>query len=448
MTEQQNFSFKKYAWRQFKKNKSSLWSLRILIVFIALAVFAPFIANEQPLYVKWEGQHFFPAFKTLRSKSISDSVVIQSTQITHFFYYDQIDWRTVPSSIKIFPLIAYSSDFNDTYNRDYIGPWHPQRYKSPTGQISPLPWYIKHWMGTDKIGRDVAAGIIYGTKISMLIGFSAVLLSGTIGILLGSIAGFFGDDRIKITRIHFYLGILLFAVSIFITFIANGYQISEQFEQGNTLLAILILFFYCVCVGLSIFFSKYMAKLFSVIPFLNQPKYLKLDAWISRCIEILNSLPTLILIITVAAVLNERSLVALVLIIGLTSWTGIARFMRAEMLRIRNLEYIQSATLMGFSKSRILFIHALPNGIAPVFVSVAFGIAGAILVESGLSFLGIGVPDDVATWGSLLSLGREEFEAGWLVIFPGLAIFTAITIFNLIGEGLRDALDPRLKNEQ
>ena len=88
-------------------------------------------------------------------------------------------------------------------------------------------------------------------------------------------------------------------------------------------------------------------------------------------------------------------------------------------------------------------MHALPNGLAPVFVSIAFGVASAILVESSLSFLGIGVPEDIVTWGSLLSLGKEEFDAWWLVVFPGLAIFITITVYNLIGDGLRDALDPK-----
>ena len=136
----------------------------------------------------------------------------------------------------------------------------------------------------------------------------------------------------------------------------------------------------------------------------------------------------------------------LVVIIGFTSWTGMARFMRAEMMKIKEMEYIQAAKVLGFSWKRIIFKHAIPNGLAPVFTAAAFGVASAILVESGLSFLGIGVPDDVVTWGKLLSSGKEEFEASWLVIFPGLAIFFTVTAYNLLGEGLRDALDPKMKS--
>jgi peptide/nickel transport system permease protein len=133
------------------------------------------------------------------------------------------------------------------------------------------------------------------------------------------------------------------------------------------------------------------------------------------------------------------------LIIGFTSWTGIARITRAEFLKIRNLEYIQAGKALGFSQSRIIFRHALPNGIAPALVIIAFGVAAAILIESSLSFLGIGVPADVVTWGSLIASGRAHFGAWWLVVFPGLAILLTVSVYNLLGEGIRDAIDPRLK---
>jgi peptide/nickel transport system permease protein len=170
-----------------------------------------------------------------------------------------------------------------------------------------------------------------------------------------------------------------------------------------------------------------------------------LDSIISRSIEILNSLPVLILILSLSTLIKEASFVYLMIIIGLVSWTGIARFTRAEFLRIRQMDYIESAKAMGFKEKRIIFRHALINGIAPAMVSIAFGIAGAILIESSLSFLGVGVPRDVITWGKLLSEGKENFHAWWLVIFPGIFIFITVTAYNLIGEGLRDAMDPKLK---
>jgi len=183
----------------------------------------------------------------------------------------------------------------------------------------------------------------------------------------------------------------------------------------------------------------------SLFAFLTKKVLYLVDLIISRMIEILNFIPFLILIISIAAIAKEKSIINLMVIIGLTFWTGIARLTRAEFLRISNLDYIQAAKSMGFKEFRIIFKHALPNGIAPSLVAIAFGVASAILIESALSFLGIGVPPSTVTWGSLLSAGREQFSAWWLVIFPGLAIFLTVTIYNLLGEGLRDALDPRLK---
>lgn len=440
----QDFTYRKYAWDKFKKNKPALWSLRILLSIITIAILSPFIANEQPLYVNWESKTFFPAFNTLTNKSKTDSVWIESEKRMEYFQYDRMDWRSVDASTIIYAPIAYGPDYTDKYNRDYVGPWHEQRYKNSEGEIKQLPFYLKHWMGTDKIGRDVAAGIVHGAKISMMIGIVSMCIAGLIGIILGTFAGFFGDTQLVLSRGK-KLGLLVFGfLGFFWAFFSRGQTIKDSFESGNVLIGLgQLVISLALFLGLS-FLGIQVGRLFGKSKYLAAEKPVKIDSIISRLIEILNSLPTLILIITVAAVLNERSLFALMLIIGLTSWTGIARFMRAELLRIKNMEYIQTAKALGYSNKRIMFFHALPNGIAPVFVSIAFGVASAILVESGLSFLGIGVPDEVTTWGKLLSAGRQEFEASWLVIFPGLAIFITITVYNLIGEGLRDAIDPKL----
>jgi peptide/nickel transport system permease protein len=132
--------------------------------------------------------------------------------------------------------------------------------------------------------------------------------------------------------------------------------------------------------------------------------------------------------------------------IALVQWTTVARLVRAEFLRLRKNDFVASARALGASRPRIIFRHILPNALSPVLVSATFGIAGAILTESALSFLGIGVPLDVATWGKLLRLGRDGLPpTWWLALIPGLAIFLTVTSFNLFGEALRDALDPRLK---
>ena len=170
-----------------------------------------------------------------------------------------------------------------------------------------------------------------------------------------------------------------------------------------------------------------------------------MDIIIMRLIEVVNSIPLLVLILAIVSIIEKPSVLFVMVIIGSVSWTGIAKFIRAELLRIRRLEYIEAAQAFGYSDFRIIIKHAIPNALAPVFIAIAFGVATAILMEAFLSFIGVGIPDDQVTWGSLLRLSRDKFSAWWLAVFPGFAIFITVTIFNLIGEGLTEALDPRLR---
>ncbi len=219
-----------------------------------------------------------------------------------------------------------------------------------------------HWLGTDTNGRDVLSRMIYGARVSMLVGIVAVGIYTAIGILLGALAGYFG-----------------------------GW----------------------------------------------------VDMALSRVIEIVICFPALMLILAVQAFLAP-SLMNIILALALLWWTGVARLQRAEFLRLVNQDFVQSVRALGGSNVRIIFRHILPNGLGPILVLVSFGIAGSILVESGLSFLGFGVPQPMASWGDLLNNGRNDIQGTWwLTVFPGMAIFITVTCFNLVGEGVRDALDPR-----
>lgn len=168
------------------------------------------------------------------------------------------------------------------------------------------------------------------------------------------------------------------------------------------------------------------------------------DLLISRLIEIVICFPSFFLILTIVAFVGP-SMQNIMIVIGLTGWTGIARLVRGEFLRLVDLEFVQAARALGYSSTRIIFRHILPNALAPVLVSATFGVAGAILTESGLSFLGVGITVPTPSWGSILASGRDAiFRAPWLIVTPGLAIFLTITSYNLVGEALRDATDPRL----
>lgn len=171
----------------------------------------------------------------------------------------------------------------------------------------------------------------------------------------------------------------------------------------------------------------------------------KVDMLFQRVVEVFMCFPSLILIIAVVA-LFPPSIYTVMIAIGVTGWTGVARLVRGEFFKLRGQEFVVAAEALGLSTPRIIFRHILPNALAPVFVSATFGIAGAILVESSLSFLGFGVPPPTPSWGEILSQSRDYIDfAWWLTLFPGLAIFITITAYNLIGEGLREAIDARLK---
>lgn len=167
------------------------------------------------------------------------------------------------------------------------------------------------------------------------------------------------------------------------------------------------------------------------------------DWIVSRTIEVVLCFPFLFLVLGIVA-LFKPSMTTLMIALGLTSWTSEARYIRGEFLRIREAEFAQAARASGARDGRIIFRHLLPNALAPVIVSASFGVAAAILTESALSFLGLGVPLPTASWGSVLSAAHEHIDyAWWLVLFPGLAIFSTVAAFNIVGERMREALDPR-----
>ena len=220
----------------------------------------------------------------------------------------------------------------------------------------------QHLFGTDDLGRDVLARMMFGARVSLTIALAATAISLVVGSFFGAIAGYYG-------------GVI--------------------------------------------------------------------DWFVSRLIEIVLCFPFLFLLLGIVALFNP-SMTTILVALGLTSWTTEARFIRGEFLKVREMEFAQAARASGARDGRIIFRHLLPNALAPVLVSASFGVAHAILTESALSFLGLGVAVPMASWGSILSIAEEFIDyAWWLVIFPGVAIFTTVAAFNVIGDRFREALDPR-----
>lgn len=170
------------------------------------------------------------------------------------------------------------------------------------------------------------------------------------------------------------------------------------------------------------------------------------DVLISRLVEVMMCFPTFFLMLAVLGTVKNPGLFWIMVVIGITGWPDITRLVRGEFLKLRGQDFIMAVRSIGAKPGRIMFRHLLPNGLAPVMISTSFGIASAVLVESSLSFLGFGVQPPTPSWGAILKQGREFMDiAWWLTVFPGIAIFLTITAFNLVGEGLRDAIDPKLK---
>ena len=170
-----------------------------------------------------------------------------------------------------------------------------------------------------------------------------------------------------------------------------------------------------------------------------------IDMLTSRVTEIVMCVPTLVLILSIVAIIEKPTIWHTMAIIGFTGWTGIARLTRGEFLRLKSSEYVTAARAAGAGPLRIMLRHVLPNALAPILVPITFGIASAILTESGLSFLGFGPPPPSASWGSVLNGARSNLGMWWLVVFPGAAIFLTVLAYNLIGEGLQESTDPRLR---
>jgi peptide/nickel transport system permease protein len=220
-----------------------------------------------------------------------------------------------------------------------------------------------HLLGTDELGRDLLSRIIWGSRVSLKVGIVAVGIAIMIGIIIGSVSGFYGG---------------------------------------------------------------------------------KVDAVLMRFVDIMLAFPTFFLILAVIAIL-EPSIFTIMAVIGVTSWMDVARLVRAEFLTLKERDFVDAARAVGVGNKRLIFRHILPNALSPVLVSATFGVAGAILVESGLSFLGLGVQPPDPSWGNILTSGKDNIEvAWWLSVYPGLAILITVLSYNLVGEGLRDALDPRL----
>jgi peptide/nickel transport system permease protein len=410
------------VWRQFRKNGPARIALWLLGPLFLVAVLAPLLASDQPLLFFDHGETLYPWFRALWNPEQPVDFVFNMALVA------LLPWAAVAAvgnvllrragraasagwsgrqrvllaaglyGLAILALVAafsllpqqlrpdnayYSRSFAEEEHNDPaschglyapipFGPAEqdlPSRFQPPGyRKADPETWAkatdaAAHLLGTDDGGRDVLARMIYGTRISLTVGFVAVGIYLAIGIVLGATAGYFGG---------------------------------------------------------------------------------KIDIAICRVLEVVMLFPSFFLILTLVALLGQ-SIYIIMLVIGLTGWSSIARLIRGEVLKQRSMDYVTAARALGATHRRIIFRHILANALSPALVAAPFGVADAITTEAGLSLLGFGVPPPAPSWGALLELGKDNYAYWWLIIVPSLAIFLTITLFNLVGSGLRDAMDPRLR---
>ena len=282
-------------------------------------------------------------------------------------------------------------------------------------------------LGTDELGRDVFARMLQGAWVSLTVGFVAVGIAVVIGVVLGGLAGYFGRGPITVAGV---LAVLLL----------GGAAVAAGTLPGSLRVLGVV-----VAVALAGVLVLLRRRRPGGLPSFLGLQIFTVDMLITGLTDIMLCFPSFFLILTVVALL-PASIYNIMVVIGITSWMGAARFVRAEFLSLREQDFVTAATALGVSDLRIIFRHMVPNAMAPVLVSATIGIAGAILAEAGLSFLGFGVPPPHATWGNILSDGKNYlFDAPWLTYIPGCAILVVVLSFNLFGEGLRDILNPKLR---
>ena len=243
----------------------------------------------------------------------------------------------------------------------WIAPYDPLDQDLSKSLLGPS---MEHWFGTDSFGRDILSRVLYGARISLLVGIVSQGIAFSLGVAMGLVSGYYGG---------------------------------------------------------------------------------KVDALIMRLADVTLAFPTLLLLIAITAAF-QPSLAVVFVAIGVVGWAGLARLVRSQTLVVRELDFVQAARALGMNDTRLLARHVLPNTLAPAIIAVTLGMAGAILLEAALSFIGLGAQPPTPSWGSMISDGRDFLRtAPWISVFPGLAIGLVVLGFNLFGDGLRDAMDPRLR---
>ncbi len=378
------------VWRRFRSEATAVGGLAVVILLFAIAIFAPFLVNGRPWLVAGDVGVFSPALRDFFAPDAQERFVetmfnwlalcVPLCALAALLFRKR---RRALRVVLPCILLLGALPFCCLQSRLDVRNWRAFAQENPNVLcvFAPVPYgpyettadvhagaSREHWLGTDQVGRDVLARMVYGTRVSLAVGVLATTISLAIGATLGLLSGYRGG---------------------------------------------------------------------------------RLDLFVQRLVEIVICFPTFLLLLILMTIMLDygirQSILLVILVIGFTGWPGLSRLVRGETLKQRQMAYIQSCESLGVPTATILFRHLLPNVSGPIFVSFAFSIAGAILAENSLSFLGFGVQDPTASWGELLRQAFADPLSYWnLLLWPGLAIFCSVTAFNFIADGIRKAIDLRL----
>jgi peptide/nickel transport system permease protein len=368
----------------------------ILAVYSIMALLSAIIANDKALICSSKNRISFPAFRDLTGFDKYESSEVQND-----------------CSFKIYPPIRFKADSME-----------PNVQKAnPPGFRSQNPDAAVHWLGTDKYGRDVAAGLVYGARTAALVGGLTTIFCLILGLGTGMSAGYFRDNGLKWNRFEQ----IVFVITTLLFIFYVGTELYHQSLSGVALLCLLYLVF--------VSGSKLLNDKMKIGG--ERRLQIPLDFFLMKVVELRKSIPALFFILAALSLFRYGSVFNVVIIAGLLGWVEFARYARAETMKLASENYVQNARILGYPHTRILWRYILPGILPTIWVVACFSAGGFILLESTLSFLGIGIPVEEISWGKLLAQGRD-MKAWWLVVFPGFALFLLIWALNYTAQKLQE----------
>ncbi len=383
------------------------WYFFYLCLIVMVGSTVKLLSNDKPLYCKTESKSYYPAIEEWVTGSSRDKQF--NTDTWKQYQYQSCTWAPVPYAY-------YQQNFEATL-------------ESPCSEVSATQ---HHWLGTDHLGRDIAAGLINGCKVAVQIGLGSILLILSIGLFLGVLAGYFGNKGLRINALSLTTnGLLLMGICVYIYVLSPVLSLG-QLSATHKWVFLLLPLGAAVLVIVIDKTSKKMTTLALTLP---------VDTIIMKMVELFTTIPKLLFLIAVLSIM-DRSTFTIIVIIGCFGWTTVAKLVRAEILKVKEQEFILAVKLYDLPTLRIIWKHILPNVVAPVVTYACFGTAAAITAEAGLSYLGLGLPANEVSWGSMLSNSRDHLQAYWLVLLPGTCLFLTIYSLHKAGSYFRTKQQP------